>query len=102
VHDRKCWFAAGRSSHLDGGIHLYALDPVTGKVLHHETIYSPDPETGKMQPETSANSMSGLLNDIPATDGANVFIRHMNVSSSDGRRWTAPVHNGRLPRPELV
>jgi outer membrane protein assembly factor BamB len=85
VHDGKCWFAAGRSSHLDGGIHLYALDPVTGKVLGHETIYSPDPETGKMLPEPSANSMSGLLNDIPATDGANVFIRQMNVSSPGSR-----------------
>jgi outer membrane protein assembly factor BamB len=85
VHDGKCWFAAGRSSHLDGGIRVYVLDPKTGKVAHHETIYSPDPETGKMSPETSANAMSGLLNDIPATDGANVFIRQMEVSSSSGR-----------------
>jgi len=85
VHDGKCWFAAGRSSYLDGGIHVYALDPSTGKVLHSETIYSPDPETGKMSPETSGQSMSGLLNDVPATDGANVFIRQMKVSSSDGR-----------------
>jgi len=82
VHDGKCWFAAGRSSYLDGGIHIYALDPKTGKVVHNETIYSPDPETGKMSPETSANSMSGLLNDIPATDGANVFIRQMQIASS--------------------
>jgi len=85
IQDGKCWFAAGRSSYLDGGIHVYALDLTTGKVAHHEMIYSPDPETGRMSPETSANTMSGLLNDIPATDGANVFIRQMNVSSSDVR-----------------
>ncbi|NIM51449.1 MAG: PQQ-binding-like beta-propeller repeat protein, partial [Gemmatimonadales bacterium] len=85
VHDGKCWFAAGRSSYLDGGIRLYALDPKTGKVAHHETIYSPDPETGKMSPETDGHSMAGLLNDIPATDGANVFIRQMKISSSGGR-----------------
>ncbi len=85
IHDGKCWFAAGRSSYLDGGIHVYALDPTTGKVVHHETIYSPDPETGKMSPETSANTMSGLLNDIPATDGANVFIRQMQIASFSGR-----------------
>ncbi|MFQ6133541.1 MAG: PQQ-binding-like beta-propeller repeat protein [Armatimonadota bacterium] len=85
VHEGRCWFAAGRSSYLDGGIRLYALDPATGEVLHSETIYSPDPETGKMPPETSAQSMAGLLNDIPASDGANVFIRQMNVSSSEGR-----------------
>jgi outer membrane protein assembly factor BamB/SAM-dependent methyltransferase len=85
VHNDKCWFAAGRSSYLDGGIHIYAIEPATGKVTYHETVYSPDPETGKMSPETSAHSMQGLLNDIPATDGANVFIRQMKVSSSDAR-----------------
>jgi hypothetical protein len=85
VHDGKCWFAAGRASHLDGGIHIYALDPMTGKVLFSETIYSLDPETGKMSTETEGHTMSGLLNDIPATDGANVFIRQMQISSSEAR-----------------
>ena len=85
VHEGKCWFAAGRSSYLDGGIHLYALDPATGKVVHQRAIYSPDPNTGKMSPETEGHSMEGLLNDVPATDGANVFIRQMQVSSSEGR-----------------
>ena len=81
VHEDKCWFAAGRSSYLDGGIRLYTIDPMTAKVLQSETLYNPDPETGRMPPETSGNLMSGLLNDIPATDGANVFIRQMKVSS---------------------
>jgi hypothetical protein len=85
IHDDKCWFAAGRSSYLDGGIRIYALDPMRGKVLHSETIYNPDPETGKASPETSANMIAGLLNDIPATDGSNVFIRQMKISSSSGR-----------------
>jgi hypothetical protein len=85
VHDGKCWFAAGRSSYLDGGIRIYALDPTTGKVLHSKTIYNPDPETGKTSPETSANMIAGLLNDIPATDGSSVFIRQMKITSSSGR-----------------
>ncbi len=86
VEDGTCWFAAGRSSYLDGGIRLYALDPVTGKVAKQETIYHPDPKTGKMTPVTDGHAMTGLLNDIPATDGVSVFIRQMNVSASDGRR----------------
>jgi outer membrane protein assembly factor BamB len=85
IHDEKCWFAAGRSSYLDGGIRIYALDPTTGKVLHSKTIYNPDPETGKTSPETSANMIAGLLNDIPATDGSSVFIRQMKITSSSGR-----------------
>jgi outer membrane protein assembly factor BamB len=85
VHDGKCWLAAGRSSHLDGGIHVYALDPATGQVFSSKTIYNPDPETGKTTPEPSANMIPGLLNDICGTDGANVFIRQMQVASCKGR-----------------
>ncbi len=81
VQDGACWFAAGRSSYLDGGIHVYALEPATGNVLREETIYSPDAETGKMVPETEGHAMEGVLNDIPGSDGKNVFLRQMNVSS---------------------
>ena len=35
VHDGAVYAAAGRSSHLDGGIHLYRLDPATGRTLGH-------------------------------------------------------------------
>jgi len=86
IHDGKCWFAAGRSSYLDGGIHLYTLDPATGEVLHRDTIYSPDPKTGKTAPISDPHAMPGLLGDIPATDGAGVFIRQMEVASTEGRR----------------
>jgi len=85
IHEGKCWFAAGRSSYVDGGIHLYALDPATGKIARRKTIYSPDPKTGMMTPEPSSHSMAGLLNDIPAADGGSVFIRQMSVSSENGR-----------------
>lgn len=84
MKDGRCWFAAGRSSYLDGGIRLYALDPATGRVHIQRTVYSPDSETGKMPFETSSNQMIGVLNDIPSTDGTNVYIRQMNVSSDDG------------------
>jgi outer membrane protein assembly factor BamB len=83
IHDDKCYFAAGRSSYLDGGMHVFALDPATGRVVRQDTIYSPDPKTGKMAPQTDGHVMSGLLSDIPATDGSSVFIRQMNVSSAD-------------------
>ena len=86
VHQGKCWLAAGRSSYLDDGITLYALDPATGKAARCDTIYSPNPKTGKMTPETSQNKIPGLLNDILHTDGTDVFIRQMNVSSPKKRR----------------
>ena len=86
VEGGKCWLAAGRSSYLDGGIHLYALDPATGQVTTSETIYHADPKTGKMPPEPNGHAMTGLLNDIPASDGAGVFIRQMKVADCDGPR----------------
>jgi outer membrane protein assembly factor BamB len=84
MHAGECWFAAGRSSYLDDGIRVYALDPSTGEVAREETIYSPDPKTGKITPEPSANSVAGLLNDIPTTDGTNVYVRQMKISPDDG------------------
>ena len=86
IHENQCWFAAGRSSYLDGGIQVYALDPATGKVLHHRTIYHPDPQTHISSPEPSAHAIAGMLNDVPATDGANVFIRQMQISSNDKKK----------------
>ena len=83
AHADKCWFAAGRLSYLDGGIYVYAVDPITGQVAKEEAVYSPDPETGKMIKE-GKNKIPGFLNDIPATDGSGVFIRQMEVSGAGG------------------
>ncbi|MDP6635777.1 MAG: PQQ-binding-like beta-propeller repeat protein [Phycisphaerae bacterium] len=88
IHEGKCWFSAGRSSYLDGGIIVGALDPKTGKVARRDTIYSPNAKTGKMTPETSQNKIPGLLNDILHTDGSSVFIRQMNVSSPQAKSKT--------------
>jgi len=41
VLDGKVYAAAGRSSFLDGGIFLYCLDPVTGKLLQSRSVYGP-------------------------------------------------------------
>ena len=81
-----CWLAAGRSSYLDCGIRLWGLDPATGKIVHQDTFCDRDPDTGKQPPTTSAGSLPGLLNDVPATDGSGIFIRQMKVRDSGGGR----------------
>jgi len=45
-HD-KVYCTAGRSSYLDGGIYLYALDPRTGRVLHEHLLHSPEPDVSQ-------------------------------------------------------
>jgi len=75
--DRVC-FAAGRSSYLDGGIHLFELDAITGK-CHSSTIVS----TGGPKPLEHFKNLfispyeirEGLLPDVPSSDGKSIFIR---------------------------
>ncbi len=47
VRDGKVYCTAGRSSHLDGGIYLYALDPATGEVVHRARLRSEEPDVTK-------------------------------------------------------
>ena len=42
VREGKVYVAAGRSSQLDGGIHMYCLDAVSGKLLHQTHLAGPD------------------------------------------------------------
>lgn len=42
VQDGAVYCAAGRSSFLDGGIQLYALEPATGKLLKHARLNGPN------------------------------------------------------------
>ena len=36
------YFAAGRSSHLDGGLQFFALDALTGELQKHRVLAGPD------------------------------------------------------------
>ncbi len=63
---------AGRSSYLDGGIYLYALDATTGRVLHHTRYQSSRPdcttETGR------PFDMEGSRSDLLVSDGKHLFL----------------------------
>lgn len=63
--------AAGRSSHLDGGIRLYALDAETGEPRHTATITADERADGKNVIKAAA--LPGLLS---MQDG-NVYMRHL-------------------------
>lgn len=47
VRDGKVYCTAGRSSHLDGGIYVYALDAHTGAIVHETRIKSEEPDVTK-------------------------------------------------------
>ena len=86
VEGGRAYAAAGRCSFLDGGIHVYALDPRTGKILEHKTVYTPDPKTGK-PPRPGAYDAPGALADILVSDGAgSVYMRKMPVFGKAARK----------------
>jgi outer membrane protein assembly factor BamB len=66
------YFAAGRSSFLDGGMFLYSLDPRTGKLLNSRSFYGPFEEDSGFP----VGRQAGFLNDILSTDGKTLYLRH--------------------------
>lgn len=72
VQDGVAYFAAGRSSYLDGGMDLYGLDVVTGDVRHHRHLAGPAPDLSV--PSTRAHEMDGTKNDILVSNGNKIFL----------------------------
>ncbi|MFZ5831551.1 MAG: PQQ-binding-like beta-propeller repeat protein [Planctomycetota bacterium] len=73
VQDGLVYFAAGRSSHLDGGIFLWALDAATGAVRHKAHLEGPSFNVNNL--EENMHPPTGALNDILAADGDRIFLR---------------------------
>jgi outer membrane protein assembly factor BamB len=66
------YFAAGRSSYLDGGIRLYGVDPKTGKLLHQALLDGPWPDVSK--DVGRPYDMEGAKSDILTSDGSSVWL----------------------------
>jgi outer membrane protein assembly factor BamB len=65
------YFAAGRSSYLDGGIFVYALNPSTGELLASRSNYGPFTEEDGFP----VGGDAGFKNDILVTDGKKLYLR---------------------------
>ncbi len=91
VRDGTLIAAAGRSSYVDGGIHVYRLDSATGKMISETVIHSLDPKTGD-QPDGGVD-LRGVLNDVLATSGESVYMRHLKLDFDSGDDLqTGPPH----------
>ena len=92
VQDHVAYFAAGRSSYLDRGIHVYSADPARGKVISHQRIYSPDPETGRQPPQSGPQEMPGALADVLVGSDQGVTMRHLRVDAGAGEARSPGAH----------
>ncbi|MBM4085399.1 MAG: hypothetical protein FJ272_11465, partial [Planctomycetes bacterium] len=73
VKDGAAYFAAGRSSNLDGGIHVYRLDVRTGRILSQTCLNSRLPGAGKQQG----------LPDLMAADNEFAYMRFQSFPLND-------------------
>jgi outer membrane protein assembly factor BamB len=71
VQNSMVYCAAGRSSHLDGGIVLCALDPKTGRQLHTARLHD---DLGEERKGRSAFEEPGALPDILVGDGCRLYM----------------------------
>ena len=104
--DGILYCAAGRSTWLDGGIYLFALDPLTGKVLHSYQYRSrhPEFENNKDKAEEghtvtnkqnvtdyktflqsdrsdSFSMAAGTISDVLVSDGQDVFLHQTRFNA---------------------
>ena len=82
VHEGSAYFAAGRSSYIDGGMWLYKLDPATGEVQAERRLWDREPETG-LQPQKQVRGfhLPGALPDVLASDGTSIYMRHQRFDA---------------------
>ncbi len=75
-------FAAGRSTYLDGGIHLYRLNLDTGTLLKERCLNDCDPRTGReAQNVITGFGMKGVLPDVLSATDDSIFMRHARFAA---------------------
>jgi outer membrane protein assembly factor BamB len=69
------YFAAGRSSHLDGGIYLFGVDAVSGKIRYKKRLQGPSYDINNIS--QNYKLPMGALPDILQCDGELIYMRDM-------------------------
>ncbi|MDF1813743.1 MAG: PQQ-binding-like beta-propeller repeat protein [Verrucomicrobiales bacterium] len=77
IHGDTAYFAAGRSSFLDGGIAVFGLDPATGEVRHSRMMQGPYEDDERSFPVLAAGQfqLEGFKADIFSSSGDELFVR---------------------------
>lgn len=84
VQDDVVYASAGRSSYLDGGIHLYALNLDDGRMLHHTCVSTPEQQQDTTTTQTF--NVAGALSDVLVGDEEFVFMRHVKFDRQLNQR----------------
>lgn len=88
VENGTVYFAAGRSSQVDGGIRMFGLDAASGAIRHQTTLAGPHYTVGDL--DENFQLPMGVLPDILVSDGAAIFMRSAAFDSELNRRPGRP------------
>lgn len=92
LHDGIAYFTAGRSTYLDGGIHVYGLDPVSGDIRYKTVLKGPNPfEDGGRD---VAFFILGANSDVLVSEGGYLYMRQKKLTS-DLKEIEAPVFSSK-------
>ncbi|MBL7040510.1 MAG: PQQ-binding-like beta-propeller repeat protein [Pirellulaceae bacterium] len=82
------YFAAGRSSFLDGGIFLYGLNPLSGKIRYQAHLDGPWPDIDNDTGQPF--HMEGAKTDVLVSDGRHLFMFHNKFDLELNQLKTVP------------
>ncbi len=71
LFEGRIYATAGRSSFIDGGIRIYALNPETGEVVAATTFFT--------EQTKQSDYYEGVSNDLLVSDGKSLFLKHMKI-----------------------
>jgi outer membrane protein assembly factor BamB len=87
VVDDIVYFAAGKSSYLDGGLRLYGLEPHTGRKIIEKVLETRQEDGSQILDE---QAVDGFLNDVLSSNGEHIFMRHQILDKA-GQRQTGRI-----------
>ena len=91
VQNGVVYFAAGRSSFLDGGIYLHGLDPATGKTLYEARVEGPYPDL--TEGPGQCFWVEGARSEVLVGDGSSVYMRQVQFDGKLARQETPYITN---------
>ncbi|RMF93218.1 MAG: hypothetical protein D6741_13960 [Planctomycetota bacterium] len=78
VEDGTAYVAAGRSTYLDGGVQLWALDPITGEIRHQTVLAGPFPKVGETR--DMGFFLEGANVEVLVAEGGYVYMRQKKLT----------------------
>ncbi|MDA7920643.1 PQQ-like beta-propeller repeat protein [Verrucomicrobiales bacterium] len=99
VAEGIAYFAAGRSSYLDGGVSVFGLNPETGEMIHNKVVAGPYEEGNESFPTRGERTfrLGGFKSGIFSVSDGKLFLRHQAFNPD-----LTPVSMKEIQEPHLI